>query len=75
MGAPEGLPQRDVPLGLLRLLQEPLGRLVYDGCLRQPHQGAHLPAAPAPEQRGGMSAPRPIQAHPPWRGGLACVHV
>ena len=69
VGAPEGLQERHVPLGVLRSLQEPLGALVRDGRLRQPGEAAHVPAPP---QRGraelttgqGASPPGPSRSGP-----------
>jgi hypothetical protein len=37
LGAPEGLRQRHVRLGVLRPLEEPLREVVLDGRVRQPH--------------------------------------
>ena len=48
LGAPQGLPARRLPLGLLRPLEEPLGPLVPDGGLRQHREGARVPRAQAP---------------------------
>ena len=45
MGAPEGLPQRGVPLGLLRRLQESLRGMVQHASLRRQAQDARLPRA------------------------------
>ncbi|CAA9512869.1 MAG: hypothetical protein AVDCRST_MAG85-2439, partial [uncultured Solirubrobacteraceae bacterium] len=44
--ADEGVPVGDVSLGLLRPLEEPLGRLVRHGRVRQPREGPGLPRAP-----------------------------
>src|SRR4029453_5898788 len=44
---PQALRRRDLPIGLLRPLEEPLGALVLDVDLRQPGQGARLAGAPA----------------------------
>src|SRR6266540_6553378 len=44
LGAAEGMPQ--LPLVLLRLLAKPLGNLVLDAALRQPHKDARLPPPP-----------------------------
>ena len=44
--AAEGVPARALRLGLLRLLAQPLGPVVLDAHLRQPHQGRDLPPAP-----------------------------
>ena len=41
---PQVLPQPRVPLVLLRLLEEPLGDLVLDADLRQPHEDEGVPA-------------------------------
>ena len=40
---PEVLPQRQLPLVVLRLLEEPLGHLVLDAALRQPDEDARVP--------------------------------
>ena len=45
--AAEGVPARPLRLGLLRLLAQPLGPVVLDAHLRQPHQGRGLPAPPS----------------------------
>ena len=42
--AAEGVPARALRLGLLRRLAQPLGPVVLDAHLRQPHQGRGLPA-------------------------------
>ena len=42
----EGLSRAHVRMGLLRSHQEPLGRLVQHGRLREPSEGARLPRAP-----------------------------
>jgi hypothetical protein len=39
-------PLGDLPLGLLRPLQEPLGRVVRHGRVRQPREGSGIPRAP-----------------------------
>ena len=44
----EGLPEPRLPLGLLRLLPQPLGELVLDAALRQPHED---PCVPPPARR------------------------
>ena len=51
----EGLPQPRLPLGLLRLLAEPLGELVLDAALRQPDEDARLPA---PARRDRVTRPK-----------------
>jgi len=43
--AAEGLPRRELPRRLLRQVAQPLTRLVLDGGLRQPREGAQLPRA------------------------------
>ena len=43
--AAEGVPARPLRLGLLRRLAQPLGPVVLDAHLRQPHQGRGVPAA------------------------------
>ena len=45
LGAPEGVPQ--LPLGLLRRVEEPLGPLVLDVPLRQPAEDEGVPAQAA----------------------------
>ncbi len=56
---PQVLPQPRVPLVLLRLLEEPLGDLVLDADLRQPHEDEGVPAPLARGlknlQSGGLS--------------------
>ena len=44
--AAEGVPARPLRLGLLRRLAQPLGTVVLDAHLRQPHQGRVLPPPP-----------------------------
>ena len=56
--APQGVPQRHLPVGLLRPLQEPVAALVLDGSLWQPPQGARIPGT----AQGGEGYTRP-QAH------------
>jgi hypothetical protein len=62
--AAEGMPVGDLPLGVLRPLEEPLRRLVLDGRLRQPGEGRSAPRAPAgspsPHLRGANVAQCPL---------------
>src|SRR4029079_10379527 len=44
VAAAEGLPE--LPLGVLRRVEEPFGDLVLDGALRQPAEDEALPAPP-----------------------------
>jgi hypothetical protein len=44
--AAEGMPRRELPRRLLRQVAQPLTRVVLDGGLRQPREGAQLPRAP-----------------------------
>ena len=59
LGPAQGLPRRDLSVGLLRQVEEPLRPLVLDGGLRQPRQSTQLP--PAPQHR----APSPPKRAPP----------
>src|SRR5205823_3920931 len=52
---PQGVLVRDLPLGLLRSFQEPLGKLVRDARVRQSGQGPRLPPA-ARSRPHGMNA-------------------
>lgn len=45
VGAAEGVPPQQLPVGVLRPLEEPLGNLVHDGDLRQPREDERLLAA------------------------------
>ena len=68
--AAQGVPARALRLGLLRRLAQPLGAVVLDAHLRQPHQGRGLPGAapvPADPDRTGRNRPRV--------GGLPSHHV
>ena len=60
LGAAEGVPQ--LPLVVLRQVAEPLGHVVLDAALRQPHEDARVPEAedaPRCSARAGASRPRP----------------
>jgi len=46
-GAPQGMPQRRVPMGVLRPIQERTELLVLDAGVRLPREGAHLPSPTA----------------------------
>ena len=62
LGAPEGVPRGRLPLGVLRLLPQPLAHVVHDEHVRQPRQGADLPRASAEGRRSSGSG----------RGRAAC---
>ncbi len=47
VGAPQGMSARCLPLALLRPLAQPLGPLVPDGRLRQPHEDPRVPGQAA----------------------------
>ena len=47
LGAAEGVSRGRLPLGVLRLLPQPLAHVVHDEHVRQPRQGADLPRASA----------------------------
>ena len=62
--AAEDLPRRALPRRLLRPVAQPLARVVLDGGLRQPREGAQLPQAP----RDGCGLGRAREVVRPRRG-------
>jgi GNAT superfamily N-acetyltransferase len=57
------MPQRHLPLALPRPIPQPVGDLVLDGRLRQPHEGARLPRSAAgvgPGVTAGQLVARPL---------------
>ena len=58
---PEGVPQPRLPLGLLRLLEEPLGELVLDAALREPDEDSRVSAPALGRERVSSPAWRPAR--------------
>ena len=58
VAAPEGLPGRHLPVGVLRHVAQPLGGVVRHARVRQPREGARLSRAHAGGRRRGAGTPR-----------------
>ena len=60
LGAAQGVRRSELPVGVLRLVPQPPPGVVLDGGVRQPQQGARLPAAGS--ARTSRSPPAPDRA-------------